>query len=89
MLLVGGETMTDSLFPDGFDAISCAEIFDPETSQFTPLSDCDESTSSGDLTLPTAFPSIASDPTHGALVVGGMDDKSTAEVVLFTIPPSD
>jgi hypothetical protein len=85
VLIAGGEDTTDNLFPDGYQAIACAEVFDPDSFGFSPLSGCTSSSSAGDLSLPTSFPSVDSDPVFGALVVGGMDTSATDQVMLFTV----
>lgn len=67
-------------------AIACAEIFDPETEEFTAVEPCGPGSAAATLPERTLLPALASDPVYGALVAGGIGvDKgqSVDGVILF------
>ncbi len=67
-------------------AIACAEIFDPETEEFTAVEPCGTGSAAATLPERTLLPAAASDPVYGALVAGGIGvDKgqSVDNVTLF------
>jgi hypothetical protein len=67
-------------------AIACAEIFDPETEEFTAVEPCGTGSAAATLPERTLLPAAASDPVYGALVAGGIGvDKgqSVDNVILF------
>lgn len=80
VLISGGVTANRGLFWTGDDAIACPEIFDPADGSFTLLDDDNGQCAEG----PAAWQMAATDPLHGALVVGGLDedDASVSQVVL-------
>lgn len=81
VLVFGGITHTElGMFQDAASAIACAEIFDPETETFTPVSGalgtCDGESESGPLPARVAFPAFAADPDYGVAVFGGLGPDS-------------
>ncbi len=53
--------------------VSCVELYDPETQEFTVLRDCTLDDDASGLPERSMWPSVALDPDHGVLVVGGFD----------------
>jgi hypothetical protein len=49
------------------------ELYDPETQEFTVLRDCTLDDDASGLPERSMWPSVALDPDHGVLVVGGFD----------------
>ena len=67
-------------------ALACAEIFNPQTETFSKLESCVQGTDSATLQNRTVAPAIASDPTFGALIAGGITAAGSEAVdstVLF------
>ena len=78
VLIMGGASAARRNLPaweDGVgvvgQAISCVELYDPETQEFTVLNDCSIDDEAAGLPERSAYPSVALDPDHGVLVVGG------------------
>lgn len=84
VLVVGGTTRYDL---DGFggDALSCLEVFDPQTSAFSLVGSCDEDDDAGGMAGRAAYPAVASDPLWGAVIAGGVaaEDAGQDAVTLF------
>ncbi len=71
VLIVGG---TGDWGPTELPGTSyaCVEIYDPAEGTFRLLDACDASSDSAGLPGRSAFPSVATDPSYGTLVVGGI-----------------
>jgi hypothetical protein len=72
-------------------AIPCAEIFDPDTLTFEELHPCLSTDTSGSLPQPLLLQGIATDPVHGALMIGGVIGESGlgAETIMLYRPLAD
>lgn len=78
VLVFGGITGTSSgLYPEAFEAVACAEIFDPETEKFYEVESCDAESTSSPLPGQTAFPVFAADPLYGLMTAGGLDPNQS------------
>lgn len=61
------------------DPLACPEIYDHATQSFTTVEDCDAGDEATGLPTGVYWPAVASDPTYGALVVGGVGKDGSAE----------
>jgi hypothetical protein len=78
VLVAGGSTVFNpQLFPT--DALSCLEVFDPASTRFTSIGDCDENDDAGGLPGRAYEPEVVVDPERGALIVGGVDQNTKAQ----------
>lgn len=76
VLILGGATAAErgtASWENGpvGESISCVELYDPETQTFIPLRDCTVDDDAVGLPERSLLPSVALDPDHGVLIVGG------------------
>lgn len=88
VLIVGGVTEIDGglgLIYASEAAIACAEVYDAQTGRFRTLGSCEPDAGVGALPMAAAAPSVAVDPTWGAMVTGGlnMDEIGASGVSLY------
>jgi hypothetical protein len=60
------------------DALACAEIYDPQTDEWTEIQSCDEDDGESSLPVRMARPSYDVDPSYGVLIAGGYDEDGYA-----------
>jgi len=70
----------NGLLYDHAEALACVEIFDPETETFIAVDACLEMKPEGTLPQRTLLPAVATDPTYGALISGGVGTDLGASV---------
>jgi N-acetylneuraminic acid mutarotase len=60
------------------DALACAEIYDPQTDEWTEIQSCDDDDGESSLPVRMARPSYDVDPNYGVLIAGGYDEDGHA-----------
>ena len=90
VLVVGGVTGLAQHWWDGAEAISCAEVFNPELGDFVEVGSCTATSADGGLPAQVAIPAIATEPTRGmAVVVGGLaTENEGSDGVSIYLPAS-
>ena len=82
----GAESFAVVTGPD--DPVSCLEIFDPATSTFSTVDDCDTTDDGGGLPSRAFEPMVAADPVWGVVIAGGRDAEGSAQDVAALFVPA-
>ena len=79
VLVAGGSVKTSNYFLFyNADALACAEIYDPQTDEWTEVDNCDDDDAESSLPVRMARPSYDVDPSYGVLIAGGYDEDGYA-----------